>query len=182
VSAANPDEVDLARWRGIATDPDADRSRAEDADPAAVARLRVRSRTLLRNLLRPHRRRLGLTVGLLLTQNAAAGRTWSCSASTGDRAAAGRRRGPADAVAGAFWSRPESVRDKRGSSPSAEISRAVLLQLRRQVCRHFLRLRGVPRALHLRPISRLTSAWTRSRNSSTVGSTTSSRRAVDLSV
>ncbi|MEV6816963.1 ABC transporter ATP-binding protein, partial [Micromonospora sp. NPDC051296] len=63
---------DPAYWRGVAPDPHADRSLAEDASPEAVARLRARSRVLLNDVLRPHRARLGAAVALLLTQNAAA--------------------------------------------------------------------------------------------------------------
>lgn len=66
------EEPELTRWRGTATDPEADRSRAEDTSPEAVARLRRLSRILLGGLLRPHRRRLAVAVALLLAQNAAA--------------------------------------------------------------------------------------------------------------
>jgi ABC-type multidrug transport system fused ATPase/permease subunit len=62
---------DIRAWRGRAPDLDADRTVAEAADPAAVARLRRLSRTLLRSVLRPHRRLLTITVVLLLLQSAA---------------------------------------------------------------------------------------------------------------
>ncbi len=58
-------------WRGRAADLDADRTAAESGDPAAVARLRVRSRALLGSLVRPHRRALAATIVLLLLQSAA---------------------------------------------------------------------------------------------------------------
>jgi ATP-binding cassette subfamily B protein len=63
--------ADLSRWRGVATDPDADRTTAETEDSRAIARLRRQSRALLGSLLRPHRRLISVTVALLLLQNAA---------------------------------------------------------------------------------------------------------------
>ena len=56
---------------GIATDPEAERTTAEQDSAGALALLRSRSRTLLGSLLRPHRRLIGVTVALLLLQNAA---------------------------------------------------------------------------------------------------------------
>ncbi|MBN1174880.1 MAG: ABC transporter ATP-binding protein [Micromonosporaceae bacterium] len=63
--------ADLAAWRGIATQTDAERSEAESPGAAAVVRLRLASRRLLGSLLRPHRRPLLAAVLLLLAQNAA---------------------------------------------------------------------------------------------------------------
>ncbi|MFC8619895.1 ABC transporter ATP-binding protein [Micromonospora purpureochromogenes] len=134
-----------SRWRGLATDPDADRSRAEDTTPEAVARLRARSRLLLGDLLRPHRGRLGLAVGLLLAQNAAAMSGPYLVMLGIDRAIAPLRAGdarPLAAVAGAFVvAAVTEYAARRGFlTLSARIGQAVLLELRRRVYGHFLRL------------------------------------------
>ncbi|MEH0823354.1 MULTISPECIES: ABC transporter ATP-binding protein [unclassified Micromonospora] len=134
-----------SRWRGLATDPDADRSRAEDTAPEAVARLRARSRVLLRELLRPHRGRLGLAVTLLLAQNAAAMSGPYLVMLGIDRAIAPLRAGdarPLAAVAAAFVvAAVTEYAARRGFlTLSARIGQAVLLELRRRVYGHFLRL------------------------------------------
>ncbi|NYF55160.1 ABC transporter ATP-binding protein [Micromonospora purpureochromogenes] len=155
---------DLSRWRGLATDPDADRSRAEDTAPEAVARLRARSRVLLGELLRPHRGRLGLAVGLLLAQNAAAMSGPYLVMLGIDRAIAPLRAGdarPLAAVAGAFVvAAVTEYAARRGFlTLSARIGQAVLLELRRRVYGHFL---GLSVGFHERytsgrVVSRLTS-------------------------
>ncbi|MEU4712557.1 ABC transporter ATP-binding protein [Micromonospora purpureochromogenes] len=134
-----------SRWRGLATDPDADRSRAEDTAPEAVTRLRARSRVLLGELLRPHRGRLGLAVGLLLAQNAAAMSGPYLVMLGIDRAIAPLRAGdarPLAAVAGAFVvAAVTEYAARRGFlTLSARIGQAVLLELRRRVYGHFLHL------------------------------------------
>ncbi|MGN9891277.1 ABC transporter ATP-binding protein [Micromonospora sp. L31] len=134
-----------SRWRGLATDPDADRSRAEDTAPEAVAHLRARSRALLGELLRPHRGRLGLAVGLLLAQNVAAMSGPYLVMLGIDRAIAPLRAGdarPLAAVAGAFVvAAVTEYAARRGFlTLSARIGQAVLLELRRRVYGHFLRL------------------------------------------
>jgi ATP-binding cassette subfamily B protein len=58
--------VDVEAWRGVAAEG------SEDLTTDTTVRLRARSRTLLRDLLRPHKRRLVLAGLLLLAQNAAA--------------------------------------------------------------------------------------------------------------
>ena len=63
--------VDVDAWRGVAQEQDAERTAAEAPDQKATIRLRAASRALLRSLMRPHRRALGVLVGLLLVQNAA---------------------------------------------------------------------------------------------------------------
>ncbi|MEV4492339.1 ABC transporter ATP-binding protein [Micromonospora coxensis] len=135
--------ADLTRWRGRATDPDADRSRAEDTSPEAVARLRVRSRVLLRSLLRPHRGRLALAVALLLVQNAAAMSGPYLVMLGIDRAVPPLRAGdagPLAAVAGAFAvaALAEYAARRGFLTLSARIGQAVLLELRRRVYGHFL--------------------------------------------
>ncbi|MFG2057656.1 ABC transporter ATP-binding protein [Micromonospora sp. NPDC048930] len=141
-----PDEdVDLSRWRGRATDPDADRSRAEDTTPEAVARLRARSRSLLGRLLRPHRGRLGLAVILLLVQNAAAMAGPYLVMLGIDRGIGPLRAGdpgPLVAVAAAFAvATGTEYGARRGFlTLAARIGQAVLLDLRRLVYDHFLRL------------------------------------------
>ncbi|MBY8874356.1 ABC transporter ATP-binding protein/permease [Micromonospora sp. PLK6-60] len=156
--------AELARWRGRATDPDADRSRAEDASPEAVARLRVRSRALLRNLLRPHRRRLGGAVALLLAQNAAAMAGPYLVMLGIDRGIGPLRAGdpaPLVALAGAFAAAAliEYAARRGFLTLSARIGQAVLLELRRRVYGQFLHL---PVGFHERytsgrMVSRLTS-------------------------
>jgi ATP-binding cassette, subfamily B, bacterial len=63
--------ADRKTWRGRAVEEDAERAAAEVPDEHAMLRLRTRSRHLLAELLRPHRRLLGVAVALLLLQNAA---------------------------------------------------------------------------------------------------------------
>ncbi|RUL93541.1 ABC transporter ATP-binding protein [Verrucosispora sp. FIM060022] len=157
-------ETDPARWRGLAADPHADRSLAEDTDPEAVARLRVRSRALLADVLRPHRARLGGAVALLLTQNAAAMSGPYLVMLGIDRAIDPLRdgdAGPLVAVAVAFAAATgiEYAARRAFLTLSARIGQAVLLDLRQRVYGHFLRL---PVAFHERytsgrMISRLTS-------------------------
>ncbi|SCL65414.1 ABC-type multidrug transport system, ATPase and permease component [Micromonospora citrea] len=148
----------------MATDPDADRSRAEDTSPEAVARLRARSRVLLRDLLRPHRRRLGLAVALLLGQNAAAMAGPYLVMLGIDRAIAPLRAGepgPLLAVAAAFAaaSAVEYAARRGFLTLSARIGQAVLLDLRQRVYGHFLRLSVAfhERYTSGRMVSRLTS-------------------------
>ncbi|MFG3696869.1 ABC transporter ATP-binding protein [Micromonospora sp. NPDC047620] len=162
--AAQPGGADLARWRGVATDPDADRSHAEDTAPEAVARLRARSRVLLRDLLRPHRRRLGLAVALLLGQNAAAMAGPYLVMLGIDRAIAPLRAGepgPLLAVAAAFAAATvvEYAARRGFLTLSARIGQAILLDLRQRVYGHFLRLSVAfhERYTSGRMVSRLTS-------------------------
>lgn len=151
-------------WRGIAVDPDADRSRAEDTDPAAVARLRARSRALLRNLLHPHRRQLAVAVALLLIQNVA-GMAGPYLVMLGiDRAIPPLRAGdagPLTYIAAAFVvATVAEYAARRGFLVrSARIGQAVLIDLRRRVYRHFLRLSVTfhERYTSGRMVSRLTS-------------------------
>ncbi|MFI7573437.1 ABC transporter ATP-binding protein [Micromonospora sp. NPDC049497] len=155
---------DVTRWRGVAVDPDADRSRAEDTDPESVTRLRALSRVLLRDLLRPHRRRLAVAVGLLLSQNAAAMAGPYLVMLGIDRAIGPLRAGdggPLAAIAAAFVaaSAVEYAARRGFLTLSAGIGQAVLLDLRERVYAQFLRL---PVAFHERytsgrMVSRLTS-------------------------
>ncbi|WP_018252346.1 ABC transporter ATP-binding protein [Salinispora mooreana] len=151
-------------WRGIAVDPDADRSRAEATDPAAVARLRARSRVLLRNLIHPHRRQLAVAVVLLLIQNVA-GMAGPYLVMLGiDRAIPPLRAGdarPLTYIAAAFVvaTVAEYITRRGFLVLSARIGQAVLLDLRRRVYRHFLRLSVTfhERYTSGRMVSRLTS-------------------------
>ena len=59
-----PSTVDVQAWRGVAAEG------SEDLTAETTVRLKDRSRTLLRDLLRPHRRALLLAGALLLLQNA----------------------------------------------------------------------------------------------------------------
>ncbi|WP_432050470.1 ABC transporter ATP-binding protein [Verrucosispora sp. NA02020] len=161
---SRPTVADPTHWRGIAPDPHADRSLAEDTSPEAVARLRARSRALLADVLRPHRARLGAAVALLLTQNAAAMSGPYLVMLGIDRAIDPLREGrpgPLVAVAVAFAAAAgiEYAARRAFLALSARIGQAVLLDLRQRVYAHFLRL---PVAFHERytsgrMISRLTS-------------------------
>ncbi|QKW17481.1 ABC transporter ATP-binding protein [Verrucosispora sp. NA02020] len=163
-TTSRPTVADPTHWRGIAPDPHADRSLAEDTSPEAVARLRARSRALLADVLRPHRARLGAAVALLLTQNAAAMSGPYLVMLGIDRAIDPLREGrpgPLVAVAVAFAAAAgiEYAARRAFLALSARIGQAVLLDLRQRVYAHFLRL---PVAFHERytsgrMISRLTS-------------------------
>jgi len=137
--------VDVTRWRGVAAETDADRTAAETDTAQAIARLRVRSRTLLGSLIRPHRRLIAVAVALLLVQNAA-GMAGPYLVMLGiDRAITPLRAGdpgPLVAVAGAFAvAAVAEYAGKRGFlTLSTRIGQAVLLDLRRRVYDHFLRL------------------------------------------
>ncbi|MGI5214222.1 ABC transporter ATP-binding protein [Plantactinospora sp. CA-290183] len=135
----------MTDWRGIAAEADADRTAAEADSAPAIARLRARSRTLLGSLVRPHRRLVGVAVALLLVQNAA-GMAGPYLVMLGiDRAITplrGGDPGPLTAVAGAFaLAAAAEYAGKRGFlNLSARIGQAILLDLRRRVYDHFLRL------------------------------------------
>jgi ATP-binding cassette subfamily B protein len=136
---------DLSRWRGVASDPDADRTAAEAASVRALALLRSRSRLLLGSLLRPHRRTIAAAVALLLLQNAA-GMAGPYLVMLGiDRAVPPLRdghAGPLVAVAVAFLTATVAeYAGRRGFlTLSARVGQAALLDLRQRVYGHFLRL------------------------------------------
>jgi ABC-type multidrug transport system fused ATPase/permease subunit len=161
---AGQDGPDPHGWRGRAVDPEADRSSAEEATPEAVARLRARGRVLLRDLLRPHRGRLGLAVVFLLAQNAAAMAGPYLVMLGIDRAIGPLRAGdsgPLVALAAAFAAAAATeYAARRGFlTLSARIGQAVLLDLRQRVYGHFLRLSVAfhERYTTGRMVSRLTS-------------------------
>ncbi|WP_329104335.1 ABC transporter ATP-binding protein/permease [Micromonospora sp. NBC_01699] len=135
----------LADWRGIATDPDAERTTAEHGGSRALARLRSRSRALLGSLLRPHRRLIGVAVLLLLLQNAA-GMAGPYLVMLGiDRAIDPLREGDPMLLVGiaiAFVAATAGeYAGKRGFlTLSSRIGQAVLIDLRQRVYDHFLRL------------------------------------------
>ncbi|MFD1323487.1 ABC transporter ATP-binding protein [Micromonospora sonneratiae] len=147
MSAEDPRFIDsdIRRWRGIAPEADAERTAAEAEDPPAIARLRSRSRQLLGSVLRPHRRLIVLTMALLLLQNAA-GMAVPYLVMLGiDRTITPLEDGnvgPLVAVAAAFVvATVAEYAGKRGFLIlSARVGQAVLLDLRRRVYDHFLRL------------------------------------------
>ncbi|MEJ3742014.1 ABC transporter ATP-binding protein [Actinomycetes bacterium KLBMP 9797] len=130
-------------WRGIAPDQAAEQTVAETG---SVVRLRARSRRLLGSLIRPHRRKLAVAVGLLLIQNAAGmagpylvmlGIDWGIPPL--------RDRGditPLAIIAAAFLAASAGeYLGKRGFLVlSARIGQAILLDLRQRVYDHFQRL------------------------------------------
>ncbi|MEV4757673.1 ABC transporter ATP-binding protein [Micromonospora sp. NPDC049559] len=141
-----PESLDITRWRGLATEPDADRTSAEAATPGSPARLRRRSRALLGSLLRPHRRLLAVTVLLLLLQNAA-GMAGPYLVMLGiDRAIPPIREDGSYATLAAIATvflvaaAAEYVGKRGFLTLSARVGQAVLLDLRRRVYDHFLRL------------------------------------------
>ncbi|MEE6257006.1 ABC transporter ATP-binding protein [Plantactinospora sonchi] len=135
----------MTGWRGIAADPAADRTTAESDTAQDINRLRARSRVLLRSLIRPHRRLIGVAVALLLVQNAA-GMAGPYLVMVGIDRAIGPLRagdpGPLVAVATAFGlAALTEYAGKRGFlTLSTRIGQAILLDLRRRVYDHFLRL------------------------------------------
>ncbi|MFC7548217.1 ABC transporter ATP-binding protein [Plantactinospora sp. GCM10030261] len=138
-------DPDLTAWRGVAVEADADRTAAEAATAPAVALLRARSRALLRSLLRPHRKLLTVTVGLLLVQNAA-GMAGPYLIMLGiDRAIDPLRAGdwaPLTGIIVAFGvATAAEYAGKRGFlALSARIGQAVLFDLRNRLYGHFQRL------------------------------------------
>jgi ABC-type multidrug transport system fused ATPase/permease subunit len=130
--------VDDGGWRGIADDG--------GMQGPGVARLRTRSRALLGSLLRPHRRLIAVTVLLLLLQNAAAMAGPYLVMLAIDRGIPPLRRGDDPtalvAVATAFvLTAATEYAGKRGFlTLSARVGQAVLLDLRKRVYEHFLRL------------------------------------------
>lgn len=141
----NAADVDVSRWRGVATDPDADRTSAEVNTRQAIARLRSRSRKLLAVLIRPHRRLIALAVALLLLQNVA-GMAGPYLVMLGiDRAYQPLRdgdAGPLIVIATVFTlaAIAEYLGKRWFLTLSAQIGQAILLDLRRRVYAHFLRL------------------------------------------
>ncbi|MGH3716566.1 MAG: ABC transporter ATP-binding protein [Micromonosporaceae bacterium] len=137
--------IDVQAWRGQAAEEDAERTAAEATDARSVLRLRGRSRRLLRSLLRPHRRLIGLAVVLLLTQNAAAMAGPYLVKVGIDEGVPPLRQGDVTVmvwVAVAFAvAALVGYFTKRGFiAASGRIGQAVLLDLRRRVYRHFQRL------------------------------------------
>ncbi|MEV1285772.1 ABC transporter ATP-binding protein [Micromonospora sp. NPDC049679] len=130
--------ADDGGWRGIATE-------GEPSAPA-LARLRTRSRALLGSLLRPHRRLIAVTVLLLLLQNGAAMAGPYLVMLGIDRGIPPLRRGDDPtvlaAVATAFilTAATEYAGTRGFLTLSARIGQAVLLDLRKRVYEHFLRL------------------------------------------
>ena len=138
--------VDVNAWRGVAPDEDAERTAAEGGDKASMVRLRASSRRLLGSLLRPHRRRIWLVIGLLMAQNAAgmAGpylvklgidRGIPPLATSGDAAVLF-----GVGFAFLFAAIVEYVGKRGFLTMSGQIGQAVLLDLRRRVYDHFQRL------------------------------------------
>jgi ABC-type multidrug transport system fused ATPase/permease subunit len=140
-----PSAIDLARWRGRAVDPEADRTAAESETLAAIARLRTRSRGLLGSLVRPHRRLVAVAVALLLLQNAA-GMAGPYLVMLGiDRAIEPLAAGDPSLLIGigAVFAGCTLVEyaGKRGFlTLSTRIGQAILFDLRQRVYNHFLRL------------------------------------------
>ncbi|MGW0431684.1 ABC transporter ATP-binding protein [Micromonospora sp. NPDC003197] len=139
------DRPDVRQWRGVATDPDAERSTAEADTASAIARLRGRSRRLLGSVLRPHRRLIAVTVVLLLLQNTA-GMAGPYLVMLGiDRAIPPLRNGdpgPLVAIATAFLAASvvEYVSKRGFLILSARVGQAILFDLRKRVYDYFLRL------------------------------------------
>ncbi|GFJ80626.1 ABC transporter ATP-binding protein [Phytohabitans houttuyneae] len=130
-------------WRGRAADQAADQTLAETG---SVVRLRARSRVLLASLIRPHRRALGLAIGLLLLQNAA-GMAGPFLVMLGIDKGIPPLRDDGDptvliVIATAFLAAAiGEYLGKRGFLIlSARIGQAVLLDLRQRVYDHFQRL------------------------------------------
>ncbi|MGH3647311.1 MAG: ABC transporter ATP-binding protein [Micromonosporaceae bacterium] len=137
-------QIDVQAWRGQAAEED-ERTAAEATDARSVILLRGRSRRLLRSLLRPHRRLIGLAVALLLTQNAAAMAGPYLVKIGIDSGVPALGRGDVMvltwvAVAFAVAALTEYFTKRGFITASGRIGQAVLLDLRRRVFRHFQRL------------------------------------------
>jgi ATP-binding cassette subfamily B protein len=134
--------VDVNEWRGQAAEQDAERTAAEGGD---LGLLRGRSRHLLRSLVRPHRRLIGLSLALLVMQNAAAMAgpyLVKVGIDTGVPALAAGDGGVLGWLAVGFAvAAITEYATKRGFIVTVgRIGQAVLLDLRRRVYRHFQRL------------------------------------------
>ncbi len=155
--------VDVEAWRGIAPDEDADRTAAE---AGSVVRLRARSRALLADLLRPHRRALTWLVTLLLMQNLATMAGPYLVQIGIDRGIPGLLATPRDArvlIAVGIAFLVTTVGDYLGRrgfmTLSGRIGQAILFRLRCRVYDHFQRLSVAfhERYTSGRVVSRLTS-------------------------
>jgi ATP-binding cassette, subfamily B, bacterial len=137
--------VDLEQWRGIAPDLDAERTDAEAPDEKATIRLRASSRRLLASLLRPHRKLVGVMVGLLLLQQAAAMAGPYLVMLGIDRGIEPMRNGDSSLIIGlgvafAVAAFAEYLGKRGFLMLSGRIGQAVLLDLRQRVYGHFQRL------------------------------------------
>ena len=133
-------------WRGKADADDAERTSAEATDADSVKQLRGRSQALLRDLLRPHKRRIIWIVVLLLIMNAAnlAGPYLVMEgidkgipplSESGDYSVLLQV-----AIAFAVVTVAEYVATRNEIALSSKVSQAMLLDLRRRVFAHFNRL------------------------------------------
>ena len=137
--------VDVQAWRGRAAEEDAERTAAEAPDSRSVIRLRADSRRLLWSLLRPHRGMIGIAVVLLLAQNAAAMAgpyLVKIGIDTGvPQLALGDPTALIWVAVGFAVAAIVGYLTRRGFiSTSGRVGQAVLLDLRRQVYRHFQKL------------------------------------------
>ncbi|MEV0648897.1 ABC transporter ATP-binding protein [Phytomonospora sp. NPDC050363] len=137
---------DSHAWRGIAESEEADRTTAELDDAASIKKLRARGRSLLASLLRPHKKKLGLVIALLLLQNGA-GMAGPLLVQMGIDSGIPPIIADKDytilTVVGVvfFVSILIEYLTKRGFlSLSGRVSQALLLDLRRRVFRHFQKL------------------------------------------
>jgi ATP-binding cassette subfamily B protein len=148
MSTPSPAEpvLDVASWRGIAPDEDAERTAAESGDRESVVRLQASSRRLLGSLVRPHKTLLWYAVVLLLLQNFASMAGPYLVKIGIDRGIPPLRAhddyrvlvavGVAFAVAAAV----EYVTKRGFLILSGRIGQAILLDLRQRVFKHFQRL------------------------------------------
>jgi ATP-binding cassette subfamily B protein len=132
--------IDVQAWRGVAAE------RTEDLSVDTTVRLRARSRALLGQLLRPHRRRLAIAALLLLAQNIASMAGPYLVAVGIDRGIPPIRDGRGSAVITAVTvallvsAALEYVTKRAFLVLSGRIGQAVLLDLRTRVYDHFQKL------------------------------------------
>ena len=145
MTATKTDDI-ATTWRGKAEVDDAERTSAEATDAASVKQLRSRSQALLRDLLRPHKRRIIWIVVLLLIMNAAnlAG-PYLVMMGIDDGIPPLIENNDYSvlimvAVAFGVVTLAEYLATRNEIALSSKVSQALLLDLRRRVFRHFNRL------------------------------------------
>ena len=136
--------VDLSSWRGVAAE------KADDVTAGLAALLRERSRRLLGDLLRPHRRAVSLTVSLIVVESLAAlAGPWLVGLAIDDgippllgHGAHGRDTMPLIVISSFFALAVaiQAVTTRMFVTMTGRVGQRVVLELRRRLFAHFLAL------------------------------------------